>query len=38
MNDKLSAMHVRWWDGVLAHNIIDAQHIPGVMNIVDGLS
>ena len=24
MNDKLSVTHVRWWDGVLAHNIINA--------------
>ena len=23
MNDKLSAMHARWRDGVLAHNIVD---------------
>ena len=38
MNNKLSATHTRWRDSVLAHNIIDAQHIPGVMNIADGLS
>ena len=38
MNDKLSATHARWQDSVLAHNIIDAQHIPGVTNIADGLS
>jgi hypothetical protein len=38
MNDKLSAMHARWRDGVLAHNIIDVRHIPGVTNIADGIS
>ena len=38
MNDKLSATHARWRDGVLAHNIIDVRHIPGVTNIADGLS
>ena len=38
MNDKLSAMHARWQDSMLAHNIIDVQHVPGVTNIADGLS
>jgi hypothetical protein len=38
MNDKLSATHARWRDGVLAHNIIDVRHIPGITNIADGLS
>jgi intracellular sulfur oxidation DsrE/DsrF family protein len=38
MNDKLSATHARWRDGVLAHNIVDVRHIPGVTNIADGLS
>ena len=38
MNDKLSAMHARWREGVLAHNIIDVRHIPGVTNIADGIS
>ena len=38
MNDKLSATHARWRDGVLAHNIIDVRHIPGTTNIADGLS
>ena len=38
INNKLSATHARWRDSVLAHNIIDAQDIPGVTNIVDGLS
>jgi hypothetical protein len=38
MNDRLSAMHARWRDGVLAHNIVDVRHIPGITNIADGLS
>ena len=38
MNDKLSATHARWRDGVLAHNIIDVRHVPGITNIADGLS
>jgi hypothetical protein len=38
MNDKLSATHARWRDGVLAHNIIDVHHIPGITNIADGIS
>ena len=38
MNDKLSATHARWRDGVLAHNIVDVQHIPGITNITNGIS
>jgi hypothetical protein len=38
INDKLSAMHARWRDRVLAHNIVDVQHIPGITNIANGLS
>jgi hypothetical protein len=38
MNDKLSATHARWRDGVLAHNIVDVRHIHGVTNIADGIS
>ena len=38
MNDKLSATHARWCDSVLAHNIIDVRHVPGVTNIADGIS
>lgn len=38
MNDKLSATHARWRDSVLAHNIIDVRHVPGVTNIADGIS
>jgi RNase H-like domain found in reverse transcriptase len=38
MNNKLSVTHARWRDGVLAHNIVDVWHIPGITNIADGLS
>ena len=38
MNDKLSATHARWRDGVLAHNIVDVRHVPGITNIADGIS
>ena len=39
MNDKLSATHARWRDGILAHQIIDVHHVPGRLNVVaDGLS
>ena len=39
MNDKLSATHACWWDGILAHQIIDVHHVPGQLNVVaDGLS
>ena len=38
MNDNLSATHARWWDSVLAHNITDVHHVPGVTNIADGIS
>jgi hypothetical protein len=38
LSDKLMATHARWRDGVLAHNIVDVRHVPGVMNIADGLS
>lgn len=38
LSDKLSATHAQWRDGVLAHNIVDVQHIPGKINIVDGVS
>ena len=39
MNDKLSATHARWRDGILAHQITDVRHVPGRMNVVaDGLS
>ena len=39
LNDKLSATHARWRDGILAHQIIDIRHVPGRLNVVaDGLS
>ena len=38
LRDKLSAMHMQWRDGVLAHNIVDVHHIPGKINIVDSIS
>jgi hypothetical protein len=39
LNDKLSATHARWRDGILAHQIIDVRHVPGRVNLVaDGLS
>ena len=39
LNDKLSATHARWRDGILAHHIIDVRHVPGRLNVVaDGLS
>ena len=38
LSDKLTATHARWHDSVLAHNIVDVWHVPGVTNIADGLS
>ena len=39
MNNKLSATHARWRDGILAHQITDIRHVPGRLNVVaDGLS
>ena len=39
LNDKLSATHARWRDGILAHQITDIRHVPGRLNVVaDGLS
>ena len=38
LSDKLNATHARWRDGVLAYNIVDVRHIPGVTNIADGVS
>lgn len=38
LSDKLSATHARWRDGMLAHNIVDVQHIPGKINIADSVS
>jgi transposase InsO family protein len=39
LSDKPSAVHARWRDGILAHQIIDVRHVPGKINVVaDGLS
>jgi hypothetical protein len=38
LNDSLNATHAHWRDGVLAHNIVGVRHVPGVVNIADGLS
>jgi len=39
MSDDLNATHARWRDGILAHQIVDARHIPGRINLVgDGIS
>ena len=38
LSDKLSVMHAPWRDRVLAHNIVDVHHIPGKINIADGIS
>lgn len=39
MSNKLNATHVRWRDGILAHQIVDMWHIPRHLNVVaDGLS
>ena len=39
MNNKLSATHAHWRDGILAHQITDVWHVPGQLNVVaDGIS
>lgn len=38
MTSKPSAMHARWQDGVMAHRIVDVCHVPGVLNVADGIS
>ena len=39
LNDKLSTVHARWQDGILAHHIIDVRHIKGKNNPVgNGMS
>jgi hypothetical protein len=39
MSDDLNATHSHWLNGILTHQIVDAQHIPGWINLVgDGLS
>ena len=34
LNDKLSATHARWQDGILAHQITDVCHMPGRLNVI----
>ena len=35
----MNAAHLQWRDGILAHQIVDVQHVPGKLNVVaDGLS
>jgi len=38
LSNKLSASHAQWTDGVLMHNIVNVCHIPGKINIADGIS
>jgi hypothetical protein len=38
LSDKLNATHARWQDSVLAYNIVDVCHMPGITNIADGVS
>ena len=38
LNDTLHATHAHWWDGVLAYDITDVQHVPGTSNITDSIS
>jgi hypothetical protein len=37
-SDKINATHSQWRDGVLALRITAVQHVPGTINIADGLS
>jgi hypothetical protein len=39
LNAKLNSTHAHWRDGVLAHQITDVQHRPGLLNpVADGIS
>ena len=38
LSNTLNATHARWWDGILAHHIVDVRHVPGISNIADGVS
>ena len=39
LSNELNTTHTHWRDGVLAHQIVDVQHIPGRINLVrDGMS
>jgi len=38
-NTQPSAVHARWRDGIIAHNIVAVWHVPGRLNVIaDGLS
>ena len=34
LNNKLSATHTHWRDGILAHQITDVCHMPGRLNVI----
>jgi len=38
LSNRLNATHAWWWDGILAYNIVDVHHIPGITNIANGVS
>jgi hypothetical protein len=39
MKEKMSVHHSRWKESILAHNIVDIRHRPGIKNpVADGLS
>ena len=39
ISNRLNAAHTRWRDGILAHNIVNVQHVLGKLNVIaDGLS
>jgi hypothetical protein len=38
LSDKLNTTHARWQDRVLAYNIVDVCHIPGITNTADSIS
>src|SRR6267154_2281727 len=34
LSNELNATHAHWCDGVISHQIVDVQHIPGQINLV----
>lgn len=37
--ETMNPAHARWRNGIIAHNIVDVQHVPGKINVVaDGIS
>lgn len=39
LNSSLNAVHVHWWESILAYNRVDIWHVPGKLNVVaDSLS